>query len=98
MPDLNLKRRVTVNLNPVRRSRTTDMLPRPVGAYATIQRVSTTRLTRSRYTAFGKEPGKTQQRHGEFAVDEPFSYSDFSLHPRGTTGRRTHYVHASTSL
>ena len=49
-------------------------------------------------TAFGKEPGKIQQRHGAFAVDEPFGYSDFSLHPRGTTGRRAHYVHASTSL
>ena len=44
------------------------MFPKPKWSYTTI----TNPL--SSYTAtFGKEPGKIQQRHGAFAVNEPFS-------------------------
>ena len=50
------------------------MLPEPRGLYTTAMTYATFDYS----TAFGKEPGKIQQRHGAFAVDEPFGYSDFS--------------------
>ena len=87
----------TVNLNPVRRNKTTDMLPGSLMAYAT----STIPLS-SYATTFVKEPGKTQQRDGLFAV-WPLPMSPLVItisrcihgEPRG---RRSHYVHASTSF